>query len=115
MQVHASAPASIAAGEHHRVMSTGRAIRDSFIMKQSLTSQDKQTLMSVLPPEFVRLDRRFHGQAGKLAHAAESRDSELQLFYFNSMLESCVACHSRFASDTFPGLSEDSASGTHDH
>lgn len=102
----------IAVGDHLRAAQLGAAIRDSFILKRSLTAQDKKDLMSAVPPEFVALDRRFHGMAGKLAHAAEQKDSDLQSFYYSKMLESCVSCHAQFASDRFPGFSQ---GGGHGH
>ena len=105
---------AIAAGDHAKVEQLGAAVRDSFILKKSLTAQDKKDLMSAVPPEFVALDRRFHGIAGKLAHAAEMKDSELQGFYFSKMLEACVACHAQFAADRFPGLGEHTTGG-HKH
>ena len=105
---------AISAGDHHTVMELGIAVRDSFILKKSLTDQDKKDLMGAVPKEFVALDRDFHGLAGKLAHAAEAKDSELQGFYFAEMLQRCVACHSHFATDKFPGFAKDSGGG-HDH
>ncbi len=105
---------AIAAGDHAKTEQLGAAIRDSFILKKSLTAQDKKDLMSAVPAEFVALDRRFHGMAEKLAHAAEMKDSELQGFYFSKMLEACVACHGQFAADRFPGLGEHKAEG-HKH
>lgn len=110
-QATAELAPAIAAGDHLRAARLGAAIRDSFILKRSLTEQDKKDLTSAVPPEFVALDRRFHGMAGKLAHAAEQEDSELQGFYYSKMLESCVSCHSKFASDRFPGLAQDGAHG----
>lgn len=112
-QATADLSLAIASGDHAAAMGLGVAIRDSFILKKSLTGQDKKDLMSAVPSEFVALDRRFHDLAGKLAHAAETKDSELQSVYYAKMLESCVMCHSRFASDRFPGLV--GGSGTHDH
>ncbi len=95
---------AIAAGDHASVSRLATAVRDSFILKQSLTEQDKKDLMSAVPAEFVALDRHFHGLAGKLAHHADSKDSELQNFYFSRMLEACTVCHAQFATDRFPGL-----------
>lgn len=102
---------AIASGDQAGAMRLGTAVRDSFILKSSLTEQDKKDLMSAVPPEFVALDRRFHTMAGKLAHAAEMKDSELQSVYFSKMLEACVACHASFASDRFPGLREEHGAG----
>jgi hypothetical protein len=96
---------AIAAGDHASANELGIAVRDSFILKKSLTTQDKMDLMNAVPPAFIALDRRFHDLAGKLAHAAEMKDSELQGFYYSQMVETCVACHTKFASDRFPGLS----------
>ena len=95
---------AIATGDHHATMSLSTAVRDSFILKKSLTDHDKKDLMSAVPPEFIALDRRFHFLAGKLVHAAEGKDSELQSIYYAKMLESCVMCHTQFASNRFPGL-----------
>ncbi|RLA32037.1 MAG: hypothetical protein DRR11_09305 [Gammaproteobacteria bacterium] len=103
---------AITAGDHATVHRLASAVRDSFILKQSLTEQDKKDLMSAVPPEFVALDRHFHGLAGKLANQAEKKDSELQNFYFSRMLETCTNCHAQFAADRFPGLTE---SGTEEH
>jgi hypothetical protein len=100
---------AITKGDHATVHRLASAVRDSFILKQSLTEQDKKDLMSAVPPEFVALDRHFHGLAGKLADQAEKKDSELQSFYFTKMLEACIACHTQFATDRFPGLSEKQA------
>jgi hypothetical protein len=95
---------AIAGGEHSTVTDLGTKVRDSFILKQSLTPKDKKDLMAAVPPEFVAIDRKFHGLAAKLSGAGKSRDSALQVFYFGKMLDSCVQCHSQYASDRFNGL-----------
>ena len=112
-QATADLSLAIASGDHHAAMELGLAVRDSFILKRSLTDQDKKDLMGAVPPEFVAMDRRFHGLAGKLAHAAEAKDSELQGVYYAKVIETCVTCHAHFASDRFPGLGGDA--GAHDH
>ena len=108
-QATADLALAIAGGDHHTAKELGVAVHDSFILKQSLTDQDKKDLMGAVPSAFVALDRRFHALAGKLAHAAEAKDSELQHFYFSEMLRSCVTCHTEFASDRFPGLEHEEA------
>ena len=100
---------AIAAGDHENARRLAAAVRDSFILKQSLTEQDKKDLMSAVPAEFVLMDKHFHGLAGKLVQQAEMQDSELQGYYFSEMLEACVACHTQFATDRFPGLGEKQA------
>jgi len=91
-------------GEWHAVAETAGQIHDSFIFQQKLTAKDRETLHQTLPEGFIRQDRAFHQQARKLQHAAESQDAELSLFYYSKMLESCVACHSQFATHRFPSL-----------
>jgi hypothetical protein len=97
---------AIASGDHENVRRLAAAVRDSFILKQSLTEQDKKDLMNAVPAEFVALDRYFHGLAGKLAMQAEAKDSELQNFYFSRMLETCTECHAQFATDRFSGFAD---------
>lgn len=109
-QATADLALAISNGDHHTATELGVAIHDSFILKQSLTDQDKKDLMSAVPPAFVALDRQFHVAAGKLAHAAEAGDSQLQGFYFSEMMRGCVTCHAEFASDRFPGLGHEAAS-----
>ena len=89
-------------------------MRDSYILKQSLTPDQKKELGTVLPPGFVQLDRRFHQTAGKLAHAAHNRDAELAVFYQARMLEACTDCHAQFTPERFPGLARAGEAG-HDH
>jgi hypothetical protein len=89
-------------GDHTVVADRARQIYDSFILEQSLTEQDRQDLMAAVPTEFVQLDRSFHEQAAHLAEAARAEDHVLQARTFGELVESCVACHSRFATDIFP-------------
>ncbi len=103
-QATAALGVAIAAGHHGKVRTIGIAVRDSFILKASLTPQDKRDLMNAVPASFLALDQSFHELAGKLAHAGEVRDSELQSFYFSRMLDACVACHRDHAPDRFTGL-----------
>ena len=95
---------AIAIGDHATVVELGVKVRDSFILKQSLTPQDKKDLVSAVPKAFLMLDKRFHGMAGKMVAAAETKDTELQLFYYGQMLQACTQCHSGFASDRFTGF-----------
>ena len=95
---------AIAVGDHARAAQLGADVRDSFILKKSLTEQDKKDLMGAVSPAFLVLDRRFHLMAGKLAEAAAEKNTELQGFYYSKMIEACIACHAQFATDRFPGL-----------
>lgn len=97
---------AIATGDHDMAQHLGIAIRDSFILKKSLTPQDKQDLLGAVPAEFVEIDREFHRLANKLAGAAAKKDSELQEVYLSKMVASCIACHRQFAQDVFPGFAD---------
>jgi hypothetical protein len=105
----------IATGDHTAVYENGRDIYRSFILKQKLTEEDRKELHSVVPPNFIALDQAFHETAHKLAAAGRDQDVELQGFYFGRLVESCTACHARYAADRFPGLRIEPATGEHHH
>lgn len=94
----------LASGKFQAIEKSGKALRDGYIMKQQLTNEQKYILMQRLPEEFKALDHDFHRHAGLLAEAASQRDAELVNFYIYKMNEGCVACHSRFAAERFPGF-----------
>ena len=79
-------------------------IKNSYILKKSLTESQVKELHSVLPHEFIEKDQKFHYLAGMLEHAAKNRKSELINFYFSEMNKSCVSCHAVFATHKFPAL-----------
>lgn len=104
LQASSEIHAAIVTGDHETVAKQAMKIHDSFIMKRSLTKQDKADLMKAVPPAFVALDAKLHQTAAKLAHAAEQRDVELETVFFAKMTDACVGCHSAYASDRFPSL-----------
>ncbi len=95
---------SIAKGEWDKTASIGKQIQASYILKQSLTAEQKQQLHHNLPEQFIRQDRAFHKYAGMLAHAAKAKNKDVINFYFYKMNESCNQCHSRYAQERFPGF-----------
>ncbi|HET6522560.1 MAG TPA: hypothetical protein VFG47_22460, partial [Geminicoccaceae bacterium] len=95
---------AVVTGDHAVVADRAQRIRESFIMEQSLTEQDQADLMAAVPPDFIELDEAFHGLAASLAEAGRAADEALEARYFGQMVESCVACHSRFATDVFPSF-----------
>jgi len=99
--------AAMVAGDHAAVAERAQQIHDSFILQQSLTEQDREDLMAAVPPEFVELDRAFHQMSGELAGAGRAEDAKREVATFNQMTDACVACHSRFAADRFPGLAQE--------
>jgi len=105
---------ALSAGNWESVETIAGKIQHSFILKQALTDHQVHELHEKLPPEFVRMDVRFHQTAGKLADVARHRDAELSAFYYSRLVDGCVTCHAAFAPERFPGLAGDE-SGEHRH
>jgi len=101
-------------GNWDEIQTTAEKMKNSYILKQSLTESQVQELHSVLPHAFIEKDQRFHYLAGMLAHAAKNKKPELINFYFSEMHESCAGCHAMFATHKFPGL-KPTKSDTHSH
>jgi len=95
---------AISQGNHAVVAEQAQKIHDSFILKQSLTPQDRKDLKAAVPPGFVETDQEFHRAAADLAAAAKRGESEPQLDHFDKMNRFCVTCHGRYAADRFPDL-----------
>jgi hypothetical protein len=112
--VQALVPA-IAAGDWKAIADTSAQIKASYIMEQKLTPAQKEELESALPEVFKLMDANFHREAGNLGRVAEARDAELTVFYFYRMVESCVACHSAYATTRFPNLAVGAAGEAHQH
>ncbi len=91
-------------GNWGEIEATAEQMKNSYILKKSLTESQKHELHSILPHEFIKKDQRFHYLAGMLAHAAKNKKPELINFYFSEMNESCVSCHTEFATHKFPAL-----------
>lgn len=106
---------AIATGDWKTVAETSARIRASYIMEQRLSAAQKDELEAALPEVFRIMDANFHREAGNLGRAAEVRDAELINFYFYRMVESCVACHSAYATTRFPNLATDAAAGASRH
>jgi hypothetical protein len=104
---------AMAAGEWDKVSALGLKIKKSFILKQKLTDAQKKELHRVLPEQFIEMDMDFHKSAGMLAHAAEMRNADVVNFYFYKMNSACVSCHSRYAQERFPGLTNEDKEGHH--
>jgi hypothetical protein len=106
---------ALAAGHWKEVAAIAASIRDSYIMKQSLSPTQLEELHHALPVEFQALDAQFHAYAGMLSHAAEAGKPELMAFYHSRMLETCVACHADHARAKFPELAGHAAEADHAH
>lgn len=100
-------------GDWKTVANTAMTIHDSFIFQQKLTAQDREHLHHLLPPEFVSLDQQFHQRAARLQAAATAEDADLSLYHFSRLIESCIHCHQRFATQRFPALQAHSPQTPH--
>lgn len=88
-------------------------IKNSYILKQSLSNAQIHELHSTLPPSFLTLDQQFHYLAGMLSHAADTKKPELMGFYYSELTRTCVACHRQFAQHQFPALSDEPEPDNH--
>ena len=106
---------AISSGEWEKVASIAQNISNSFIMKQKLTTAQKDELHRVLPSQFIEMDQGFHNSAGMLAHAAGMKNADVVNFYFFKLNSACVACHTKYATERFPGLVKGNEGDSHQH
>lgn len=95
-------------GNLEEVAHIANKMKSSYILKQKITSDQKQELMSKMTKSFLHLDEKFHQYAGMLEHVAKEKHMELVGFYYYKLTESCVGCHSQFGSHRFPEFKSDS-------
>jgi hypothetical protein len=110
-----SAIPAFISGNLEEVEHIAHSMKNSYILKQSITKEQVHELHSSLPASFLKMDKEFHYLAGMLAHAANRKKLELVNFYFSELTESCVGCHSEHASHRFPGFSMKDSAPKHDH
>jgi hypothetical protein len=106
---------AITSGDWHKIEETGHNIKNSYILKKSLTEHQRHQLHEALPERFRELDMKFHYYAGMLSHVAKEKDMELVNFYVYKMNEACTSCHAKYASDTFTGFKQKNRHARHDH
>lgn len=101
-------------GNWEEIATIAGKIKKSYILKQQLTEDQRKELKSILPAEFIEKDQNFHYLAGMLEHAANNKKPELINFYFSEMNESCLSCHTAFATHKFSALTS-KEKGRHTH
>lgn len=106
-------PVLLATAEWHQIHLTAGKIKNSYILKQSLTESQLAELKQILPEPFKEMDGEFHQRAGKLADAAKAKNTEAVAFQYSRMLENCVSCHSMYAQERFPGFSSQPSAHQH--
>lgn len=94
----------LAQGRKSAAIEVAERIQKSFVLKQELSGEDLQLLVSLLPEEFVTQDRGFHANAGKLAESVRQGDFASAVQIYGDMAQSCVSCHVRYAGNRFPTL-----------
>ena len=104
-----------AAGDYKQISLIAKQIKDSFILKQSLTKQQKHELHNKLPVDFIKQDEQFHYFAGMLVHAAKNNKSELVVFYYSKLFEACSTCHKSHAKHRFAKFGELRKPNEHTH
>ncbi len=104
-----------AAGDTAQIARTAKAIKNSYVLKQQLSDEQKHELHSKLPASFIQRDEKFHYYAGMLEHVAEKNKHELIGFYFSKLAESCADCHRAYAKHKFPNFEQSKAAPLHAH
>jgi hypothetical protein len=106
---------AFAAGNLDEVSALAGKISNSFILKQKITEAQKHELHEKLSKGFIVKDQQFHKYAGMLEHVSEKRHTELVGFYYSKLLESCVGCHSGYATHQFPRFANEPSQHEHHH
>ena len=102
-------------GDMEKISKIAKKMKNSYIIKQNITDDQKHELMTKLPKSFVKSDKKFHEYAGMLEHVAEEKHLDLVGFYYSKLIESCVSCHSEYAGHRFPNLATESSHDAHHH
>ncbi len=102
-------------GSWSEIEQIAQQIKNSYILKQSLTDHQLHELHSSLPEGFIKQDQHFHYLSGMLEHAASNKKAELVGFYFSKISESCLSCHSQYATHRFPALTPNNKATEHLH
>ncbi len=104
----------IVSGDWHGVSEHAAKIANGHIMKQKLTSAQIQELMAILPQGFKAIDNSFHSAANMMTHVAKEKHIELVTFYYYRLTETCLSCHTQYATHRFPALIKKTAD-SHSH
>jgi len=102
-------------GELSEISEIAGQIKSSYILKQRISEAQKHELHEKLPQDFISKDQELHKYAGMLEHASKEKNTELIVFYYSKLLESCVGCHSQYAGHRFPNLTSGRVNEKHQH
>jgi hypothetical protein len=93
-------------GESELAAGAAAAIRDTLVLERSLTPAQREELRQQLPPGYRQHEEDFRRTAGALSAVAAAGDLEEGARLYGRLLDTCLACHSRYASGRFPGFTE---------
>ena len=102
-------------GQWHDIASIAKEMENSYVLTKNLSRDQMHELHTKLPEKFLALDGKFHYYAGMLSHASEMNKVELIGFYYSKMSETCVSCHSLYATDKFSSFKPEQKSEQHNH
>lgn len=102
-------------GQWSSIVPIAKKMENSYVLRQNLSKNQMHELHSKLPKGFLELDEKFHYYSGMLSHASEMKKTELIGFYFAKMGETCVSCHSIYATKKFPSFAFQIKSDEHQH
>ena len=85
------------------IATSAAAMRDSYVLEKKLTKAQEAELAK-LPEQFRLMDQALHLRAEKLVAAAKARDTEAVSFQLSRLLDTCVSCHSSYATSQFPNF-----------
>jgi len=102
-----------ASGNFEEIASVAEQIKNSYILKQDMSRQQKHELHEKLPNSFIHLDQQFHEYARLLEEAARNNNDELIGFYFSKLVDSCSSCHRHHAKHKFPAFEEQDEESAH--
>ena len=102
-----------ASGNFGEIATVAGQIKNSYILKQAMSRQQRHELHQKLPNSFIHLDKQFHSYAGLLEEAARKNNGELVGFYFSKLVDSCSGCHSQHAKHKFPAFEKPDEESAH--
>ena len=103
------------AGQWDAIVPIAKKMENSYVLRQNLSQDQMHELHSKLPNTFLELDDKFHYYSGMLSHVSEMKKTELIGYYYAKMSETCVSCHSSYATHKFPSFKSKVDDEKHHH
>ncbi len=102
-------------GQWDVIAPIAKKMENSYVLRKNLSRNQMHELHSKLPKQFLELDEKFHYYSGMLSHVSEKGKTELIGFYFSKMSETCISCHSTYATHKFPSFKPKEKQRDHHH